>query len=54
MMVLYKGKYGNIKQYIKSKPHKWGFKPWVRCGDEGFMYDFQVYLGKTTNRATAR
>lgn len=46
MMVPHKGiKAGNRKQYIKSKPHKWGFKIFVWAGISG---DFIVYGGSDT------
>lgn len=51
MMVPYKGKKaGNRKQYIKSKPRKWGYKIFVRAGVSGFIYDFLVYGGEDTFR----
>lgn len=36
----------SIRQYLPSKPHKWGYKIWARCGVSGIVYDFDVYLGK--------
>jgi hypothetical protein len=33
-MVAYKGR-SPIKQYIPSKPHKWGYKIWYPCSDRG-------------------
>lgn len=49
MMVPYKGKKaGSRRQYIKSKPKKWGFKIFVRAGISGFVYDFIVYGGDGT------
>ncbi|XP_046383469.1 piggyBac transposable element-derived protein 2-like [Ischnura elegans] len=38
-----------LKQYMKSKPHKWGVKVFARAGVSGFVYDFEIYLGKQTN-----
>ena len=46
MMVLYKGKFGNIRQYVKGKPHPWGFKVWARCSKNGLLHDFDVYQEK--------
>ncbi|XP_039298358.1 uncharacterized protein LOC120354774 [Nilaparvata lugens] len=44
MMAPFKGtRAGSRKQYIKSKPHKWGFKIFVRSGVSGIVYDFIVY-----------
>ncbi|XP_030767719.1 piggyBac transposable element-derived protein 3-like [Sitophilus oryzae] len=48
-MVPYKGTFaGNLRQYIKNKPHKWGFKLFVRAGVSGFIYDFIPYQGTHT------
>lgn len=41
----YKGK-SNLKQYIPSKPHKWGYKVFALCDSNGIMYNFQGYAGK--------
>ncbi|XP_065319094.1 piggyBac transposable element-derived protein 3-like [Gordionus sp. m RMFG-2023] len=38
-----------LRQYIKSKPHKWGIKVFALCGSSGYMYDFEIYQGKSTN-----
>ena len=40
--------YSGIQQYNPKKPHKWGFKNFVRSGCSGFMYDFFLYQGSTT------
>ncbi|XP_039287906.1 uncharacterized protein LOC120352223 [Nilaparvata lugens] len=43
MMAPFKGtRAGSRKQYIKSKPHKWRFKIFVRSGVSGIVYDFIV------------
>ena len=35
------------KQYIKSKPIKWGFKFWFCCSSKsGYMYQMDIYLGR--------
>ena len=45
-MVKFKGRSG-MKQYIKSKPIKWGFKFWFRCSSKsGYLYQMDVYLGR--------
>ncbi len=49
MMIPFKGK-SSLKQYIKSKPHKWGYKVWVRAGVTGYVYNFEVYQGKGGGR----
>lgn len=46
MMIPYKGKFSKIRQYIKGKPHPWGFNIWCRCAPSGLMHDFDVYQGK--------
>ena len=50
--VAYKGKRaGNLRQYIKNKPRKWGFKLFARASDDGFIHDMVLYQGKTTLEA---
>ena len=45
-MVKFKGRSG-MKQYIKSKPIKWGFKFWFRCSSKsGYLYQIDIYLGR--------
>ncbi|XP_033823196.1 piggyBac transposable element-derived protein 2-like [Periophthalmus magnuspinnatus] len=50
-MVPFKGKYSGVKQYMHSKPHKWGFKIWCRCGISGLLYDFEIYQGSGVKEA---
>ena len=46
-MVTFKGR-SRMKQYIKSKPIKWGFKFWVHCSSKsGYLYQGDIYLGRT-------
>lgn len=34
------------KQYIPSKPVRWGLKVWLRCDSvSGFCHQFEVYMG---------
>ena len=47
MMVAFKGTTSQIRQYVKGKPHPWGFKIWVRPGVSGMVYDFEVNQGGT-------
>ena len=43
-MVKFKGGSG-MKQYIKSKPIKWGFKFWFRCSSKSaYLYQMDIYL----------
>ena len=52
VMVGYKGKTaGNLRQYIKSKPDKWGFKLFSRASEDGFIHDMILYQGATTLEA---
>lgn len=37
-----------LKQYVKSKPHKWGYKVFMRADSSGMMHDFIIYEGKGT------
>lgn len=46
-IIPFKGR-SSIKQYVKNKPHKWGYKVFTRCGSSGIMYDFRIYTGKDT------
>ena len=35
----------HMRQYIKNKPTKWGFKFWVISDPTGYTIDFDVYAG---------
>ena len=49
-MVKFKGR-SDVKQCIKSKPIKWGFKFWFRCSSKtGYLYQLDIYLDKKQNR----
>nr|CAI5863884.1 unnamed protein product [Callosobruchus analis] len=39
---------GNLRQYIKNKPHKWGYKVFVIAGASGIILDFIPYQGSVT------
>jgi len=49
-MIPFKGR-SSLKQYLKKKPRKWGFKVFTRSGVSGMMYDFEIYTGKKMNLA---
>ncbi|KAG1660356.1 PiggyBac transposable element-derived protein 3 [Nymphon striatum] len=49
MMVPFKGSFSGIKQYMKNKPTKWGFKKWARCSSDGLLQEFDVYTGKSND-----
>ena len=45
-MVKFKGT-SEMKQYINSKPIKWGFKFWFRFSSKcGYLYQMDIYLGR--------
>ncbi|XP_049816435.1 piggyBac transposable element-derived protein 3-like [Schistocerca nitens] len=46
-IIPFKGRSG-LKQYVRNKPHKWGYKSFTRAGSSGMMYDFEIYVGKNT------
>lgn len=50
MMCQFRGKTSPIRQYIKGKPHPWGFKIWARAAN-GVLYDFEVYQGGNGQRS---
>ncbi|XP_067933207.1 piggyBac transposable element-derived protein 3-like [Watersipora subatra] len=50
-MVKYRGQTSPIRQYIKEKPHPWGFKVCGRSGDTSILYDFHVYQGGNGKRS---
>ena len=47
-MIPYYGRHF-AKQFIKGKPIRFGFKNWALCSSEGYMYAFDVYVGKSEN-----
>ena len=47
-MIPFKGR-SSLKNYMKNKPHKWGYKVFTREGVSGIVYDFEVYAGKNMN-----
>ena len=45
-MVKFKGHH-SMKQYVKNKPIKWGFKFWLRCDAiTGYLFEFDIYTGR--------
>ena len=48
-MVSYKGTRAvNLRQYLQSKPDKWGFKLFCRGSIDGFIHDILMYQGEPT------
>lgn len=39
-----------LKQFIRGKPIRFGYKMWALCDAEGFCYKFQLYCGKGQER----
>ena len=48
-MVGYKGR-DRMKQYLRSKPTRWGYKVWCLACD-GYLLNFDVYKGKQQRQA---
>ncbi|BES89619.1 Hypothetical protein NTJ_02426 [Nesidiocoris tenuis] len=46
-MIPFKGR-SFLKQYNKSKPHKWGFKVFTRTSSSGIMHNIRIYVGEGT------
>ena len=45
MIVRYYG-HNSLKQFIRGKPIRFGYKLWAVCGSDGFCYKFDLYCGK--------
>lgn len=45
MMVKYYGR-NSLKQFIRGKPVRFGYKLWALCGPSGYCYNFDLYCGK--------
>ena len=48
VMVKYFGRFG-IKQCIRNKPIRFGIKMWALCSSDGYIYDLDIYTGKSGN-----
>lgn len=48
MIVKYYGHHG-LKQFIRGKPIRFGFKLWALCSSDGYVYSFYLYQGKERN-----
>ena len=46
----YFGRHG-LKQFIRGKPVRFGFKLWCLCSKEGLLLKFKLYEGKDSGRA---
>ncbi|XP_043469690.1 piggyBac transposable element-derived protein 3-like [Leptopilina heterotoma] len=45
MMVKFYGRL-RFKQYIRTKPVRFGIKLWALCGSDGFLFECDIYCGK--------
>ncbi|XP_069670940.1 piggyBac transposable element-derived protein 3-like isoform X1 [Periplaneta americana] len=45
MIVKYYG-HNSLKQLIRGKPIRFGYKLWALCGSNGYCYKFDLYCGK--------
>lgn len=49
-MVMYKGKYSPIRQYMPNKPVRFGLKVWAAADAiSKYVFNFQIYCGKMGN-----
>ena len=48
-MIPYKGLH-SARQFMRSKPVRFGLKMWMLCGSTGYPYNFEIYTGKEANR----
>ena len=48
-MVPYRGHF-SIKQYIRNKPLRFGYKFWFLCGADGYPYNFELCKSKDDGR----
>jgi hypothetical protein len=47
-MIRFKGR-SSLRQYMRLKPIKRGYKVWIRAGESGYVNQFQIYVGKVGN-----
>ena len=45
MIVRYCG-HNSLKQFIRGKPIRFGYKLWANCGSGGYCHKFDLYCGK--------
>ncbi|KAJ8889727.1 hypothetical protein PR048_009228 [Dryococelus australis] len=46
-IISFKG-HSNLHQYVKTEPHKWGYKVFTPCGSSGMTHSFQIYEDDST------
>ena len=47
MIVKYYG-HNSLKQFMRGKPIRFGYKLWALCGVSGYCYNFDLYCGKSS------
>ena len=50
MIVKYYG-HNSLKQFIRAKPIRFGYKFWALCGVSGYCFNFDLYCGKTPKKS---
>lgn len=53
MIVKYFGRHG-LKQFIRGKPIRFGYKLWALCGSNGYCFKFDLYCGAETSTNAAK
>lgn len=49
-MIPYYGKH-SCKMFLKGKPVRFGYKVWCLCSCEGYLYNFDIYTGKSMEKS---
>lgn len=49
-MIPYFGKH-SCKMFMKGKPVRFGFKVWCLCSSDGYLYQFDIYTGKSQEKS---
>ncbi|XP_066596280.1 piggyBac transposable element-derived protein 3-like [Prorops nasuta] len=49
MMLKFFGKL-SIKQFIKTKPTRYGIKIWGLCAQNGYLFELEIYCGKNSEK----
>jgi hypothetical protein len=45
--------HNRLKQFIRGKPIRFGYKFWALCASSGYCFNFSVYTGKSESNNTA-
>lgn len=49
-MIPYYGKHSS-KMFMKGKPVRFGYKVWCLCSSDGYLYNFEIYTGKSQEKS---